>query len=80
MSNINVTNPGLVNVADQGDGLLVVDQPVTISPSSNPGTATPAVAGGPSSSAAVVSVNNPGSTNVASETFGLGLPKNIIVS
>jgi len=33
----DVTNPGLVNVADQGDGLLTVDQPVTTSPSSNAG-------------------------------------------
>jgi len=80
MSNINVTNPGLVNVANQGDGLLSVDQAVEVGPSSNPGTATPAIAGGPSSSAAVVSVTNPGVTNVASETFGTGLPTNIHVS
>ena len=33
----NVTNPGLVNVADQGDGLTPVDQPVTVGPSYNPG-------------------------------------------
>jgi hypothetical protein len=31
------TNPDLVNVADQGDGLTVVDQPVTVGPSTNPG-------------------------------------------
>lgn len=31
------TNPGVVNVADQGDGLTVVDQPVTTGPSTNPG-------------------------------------------
>ncbi len=31
------TNPGLVNVADQGDGLLTVDQPVTVGPSTNSG-------------------------------------------
>jgi hypothetical protein len=31
------TNPGSVNVADQGDGLLSVDQPVTVGPSYNPG-------------------------------------------
>ncbi len=33
----DVTNPGLVNVADQGDGLLSVDQPVQSGPSTNPG-------------------------------------------
>jgi hypothetical protein len=33
----DVTNPGLVNVVDQGDGLLTVDQPVTTGPSTNPG-------------------------------------------
>jgi hypothetical protein len=31
------TNPGVVNVADQGDGLTVVDQPVTTGPGTNPG-------------------------------------------
>lgn len=34
----NVVNPGLVNVADQGDGPLVVDQPVTTGPGTNPGS------------------------------------------
>lgn len=38
----DVTNPGLVNVANQGDGPLVVDQPVQKGPSTNPG---PLVAG-----------------------------------
>jgi hypothetical protein len=33
----DTTNPGLVNVADQGDGLTVVDQPVSTGPSTNPG-------------------------------------------
>jgi hypothetical protein len=36
--NQNVVNPGLVNVADQGDGPLVVDQPVTTGPGTNPGS------------------------------------------
>lgn len=31
------TNPGIVNVADQGDGLTRVDQPVTVGPGTNPG-------------------------------------------
>lgn len=42
MSTTNVVNPGLVNVADQGDGLISVDQPVKVGPSTNPG---PVVAG-----------------------------------
>jgi len=33
----DVTNPGSVNVADQGDGRTTVDQPVKVGPSSNPG-------------------------------------------
>ena len=33
----DVTNPGLINVADEGDGLLSVDQPVRVGPSTNPG-------------------------------------------
>jgi len=37
MSNQNVVNPGTVNVADQGDGLLSVDQPVAVGPSQNAG-------------------------------------------
>jgi hypothetical protein len=80
MSNTDVTNPGCVNVANQGDGRLSVDQPVLVSPSSNPGSATPAPAGGPSSSAAVASVTNPGTVNVANESFGKGLPKNVNVA
>jgi len=38
----NVVNPGTVNVVNQGDGPLVVDQPVTRGPGTNPG---PLVAG-----------------------------------
>jgi hypothetical protein len=33
----NIVNPGLVNVVDQGDGLLAVDQPVLVGPGTNPG-------------------------------------------
>jgi len=39
----NVTNPGLVNVADQGDGRTVIDQEILVGPSYNPG---PVVASG----------------------------------
>lgn len=33
----DTTNPGLVNVANQGDGLVTIDQPVIVTPSTNPG-------------------------------------------
>lgn len=33
----DTTNPGLVNVADEGDGRLSVDQPITTGPGTNPG-------------------------------------------
>ena len=33
----DTTNPGLVNVANQGDGTNSVDQSVVITPSTNPG-------------------------------------------
>jgi hypothetical protein len=35
--NQDVTNPGTINVADQGDGLITVDQPVSTGPSSSSG-------------------------------------------
>ena len=37
MSNKDVTNPGLVNVADEADGETVVNQTIEVSPSYNPG-------------------------------------------
>lgn len=40
MSDTNVVNPGLVNVANQSDGEILVDQAVTISPSTNAGPIT----------------------------------------
>jgi hypothetical protein len=79
MSNSDVTNPGSVNVANQGDGLLSVDQPVTISPSNSAGSATPAIAGGSLGAVNNKTVTNPGTTNVANEAFGKGLPVNVNV-
>jgi hypothetical protein len=38
----DITNPGSVDADSQGDGPLVVDQPVTVGPSSNPGPLTSA--------------------------------------
>ena len=72
----DVTNPGLVNVADQGDGLTPVDQPVTVSPSYNAGAATVAHSSG-LGQGAVASISNPGDENVADQAFGRGLPQNV---
>lgn len=47
MSDQNVVNPGLVNVADEADGRVSVDQAVTSSPSSNPGPTVSVVAESP---------------------------------
>ena len=44
MADKNVVNPGLVNVADEADGLVSVDQAVTSSPSYNPGPTVSVVA------------------------------------
>ena len=78
MANTDVTNPGLVNVANEGDGRISVDQPVTVSPSYNAGAATSALSGGPGGRP--INVTNPGDANVADEVFGIGLPKNVIIS
>jgi hypothetical protein len=43
----NVVNPDLVDVADQGDGPTVVDQPVLAGPSTNPGELVQGIAGAP---------------------------------
>ena len=34
---IDVTNPGLVNVADEADGLTKINQAIATGPSTNPG-------------------------------------------
>lgn len=70
----DVTNPGLVNVANQGDGRVVVDQAVKVTPSSNAGAATSAIAGG--GGGGVQTTTNPGTVNVADEAFD-GLPRNV---
>jgi hypothetical protein len=77
MANIDVTNPGCVNVANQGDGRTVVDQCVEVSPSSNAGSATPAVVSGTGGN--TVTATNPGDINVAAESYGRGLPANVNV-
>jgi len=40
MSDINIVNPGLVNVADQSDGEILVNQTITVSPPTNSGPLT----------------------------------------
>jgi hypothetical protein len=78
MSNSDVTNPGSVDVADEGFGIgpISPNQPVTVSPSSSAGSATPAVAGGGLGGNTVTNTN-PGTVNVANETFGVGLARNV---
>ena len=78
MANQDVTNPGSVEVANQGDGRTTIDQPVTVSPSYNAGAANTAIAGG--TGGRPIDVTNPGDANAASEAFGRGLPRNVIVS
>ena len=78
MSNTDITNPGSVNVADEGDGRISVDQPVTVSPSYNAGAANFSLAGGPGGRP--VDATNPGDSNVVDQAFGRGLPKNVNVS
>lgn len=71
----DTTNPGLVNVANQGDGLVSVDQTKSVAffgrtiPTSNMSR------GGEYESDST----NPGLVNVVSEVFG-SLPVNINVS
>lgn len=80
MSNINVTNPGDVNVADQGDGRLSVDQPVTTGPGTNPGPLAAGLssAGGrglasPDEPVTLSPSTNPGPlVQAGSKGFGLG--------
>ena len=40
MSDTNVVNPGLVNVANQSDGEILVNQTITVSPPTNSGPTT----------------------------------------
>ena len=76
----NATNPGLINVADQGDGLTVIDQAVTVGPSSNPGPLVATVSRGfglgdadPDQPVKVGPSSNPGPLVQASaEGFGVG--------
>jgi hypothetical protein len=80
MSNIDVTNPGDVNIANQGDGLVSVDQPVTAGPGTNPGplAAGLASAGGrglacPDEPVTLSPSTNPGPlVQAGSEGHGLG--------
>lgn len=75
----DTTNPGLVNVADEGDGLIVVDQPVTVSPSYNAGAGNTVVAANGGLGAGVFTVTDPNDARAVTEVFGLGLPVNVNV-
>lgn len=76
----DTTNPGLVNVADEGDGRLSVDQPVTVSPSYNAGAGNTVVAANGGLGAGVFTVTDPNDARAVTEVFGLGLPVNVNVS
>ena len=74
----DVTNPGCTNVADQSDGRLSVDQPVTVTPSTSAGaanvsTSSSILGGNP------INVTDPNDARPVVEVFGTGLPKNVFV-
>jgi len=72
----DVTNPDLVDVADQGDGLTVVDQCVRTSPSSNPATgatSTSTIGGN------TITSTNPDLVDVADQAVAVGLPTSVNV-
>ena len=73
MSTPHVVNPGLVNVADQADGLPSVDQEVTVTP---PMTAQRSVDGGEFSPEGP-NVLNTTQNNVAGQVYGTGRPINV---
>jgi len=73
MSTTNVVNPGLVNVADQADGLTSVDQEITVTA---PMTAQRSVDGGASSPEGP-NVINTTQNNVAGQVYGTGTPVNV---
>jgi len=73
VSTANVVNPGLVNVADQADGLTSVDQEVTVTP---PMTAQRSVDGGEFSPEGP-NVLNTTQNNVAGQVYGTGRPINV---
>lgn len=68
MSNTNVVNPGLVNVADQADGLTLVNQAITVTPTRPSAGASSSGPGGGRYSPDVV---DPGLVRVADQADGL---------
>lgn len=72
---MDVTNPGSVNVADQGDGLLSVDQPVTVGCSQNAGQSVDGDDGSPTSPSVVTTTQN----TVVGQVYGTGTPSQVYV-
>lgn len=70
---MDVTNPGLVNVADQGDGLTIVDQPVTTGPAQTAGTTVQAGTYSPQSPNTLDTTEN----TVVGQRYGVGDPVNV---
>jgi len=71
----DVTNPGLVNVVAQGDGLTVADQAVTTGPAQVAGST---VQGG-SYSPLFPDATSVTQNNVAGQTYGEGNPTSVYV-
>jgi hypothetical protein len=81
MSDINIVNPGLVNVADQADGLISVDQTKIVTrPSTNSGPITQGATLAPGKGTALLSPSDvtpamtaQRSVAAADEGFGVGV-------
>jgi hypothetical protein len=71
----NVTNPDLVDVADQGFGALAVDQCVQAIPE---GSVPPTLDAGRSSAGPSITNTNPDLVDVADQGYN-GLPRDVFV-
>lgn len=72
---MDVTNPGSVNVADQGDGPLSVNQPVTVGASQNSGLSVDGDDYSPTSSNVITTAQN----SVVGQVYGTGAPAQVYV-
>lgn len=71
----NVVNPDLVDVADQGDGPLVLEQTVTVGPVQVASSTTQGGTYSPQSP----STSNIIANNVVNQIYGTGTPANVFV-
>jgi hypothetical protein len=79
MSNIDVTNPGVINVADEGGvyGPLAVNQPITVTTPVGQGL-TPTIDGDLASPESA-NCQNVTANNVVGQVYGTGRPANVFV-